>query len=608
MLESLQIENFGIVEAQAFRPGQGLNVVTGETGSGKSLLLQAISVVLGHKSSPEMIRHGSRLARLRGVFDISGRKAIQEWLEAHGLPAREPYLQLEREISFQGRPRPQINGERVTLGLYRELGQQLVEIHGQHENQLILNPDVHMEYLDRFAGTLELRDEVSVLFRQYHRLQGKIRSVSLEANEREERRDYLHHAIEEIEGFAIRPGEYDELLQERQLIMHSGQLYKDLEQSYDFLRSHEHSIQDQLDEVQNALQKHIDILPELEEIIRDIQEAYYLAEASADQVRSHRERLSFTPDRLEQVEERLNGYRRLFKKYAPDEEGLLQKNEEYLQELGSIEMSAEQLELLKAEVQIIHSDICDKAEQLSRYRRGVVKELEQQIAQELHQLGMPGARIEISIQHWNASSANPDQNGILNDRRNLIQESGLDNVEFLLAANQGEGIAPLRKVASGGELSRISLALKTIFFAASQCGLIIFDEIDAGVSGAIAHTIANRLKRLATRTQVLVVTHLHQIACEAEYHFAIQKQVKADRTHSILQTLASEERLVEMARMMGGSKDDDLAMNHARSLLQHSGQKQGQARERSKNNAAASQNPIDPQQPTQKVSVAKVAS
>ncbi len=582
MLLELKIENFGIIEDLRLRPGPGLNAITGETGAGKTLLLTAIEAVLGSRAGAGLVRNGAPRATVQALFDLSTAPAVEALVAERAATLSDHCLELRREINLDGRGRAYVNGQSVSLTQLRALGGALLEIHGQHEHQRILDPDTHLESLDQFAGVLPLRDRVAELYHKYSSLRRRLKSVALEAGERDRRLDFLKFAVEEIDDFDPRDGEFEELQNEKALIQNSGRLFRDLCAAYAALRENDSSALDLLVHVEQALAPHAHLLGGAVEQLQSLRESAYNLEAVADYLREQRERLQFSPERLEDLEERTQGYARLHKKYGGNTRGVLAAREQYLRELSSIEMSAEELALLRSELAVCESELLEKAEELSRLRRSVTARLEEKIAAELAQLGMPGARIVIAVRREvdgqapaaseEEAVAPPEHAGIrtASGARYLIHEKGLDRVEFMLAANAGENLAPLRKAASGGELSRITLALKTIFFEHRPTPTLIFDEVDAGVGGEVAHTIGERLRGLAGRSQVIVVTHLHQIASLARQHYRLRKEPGDGRTCTRLRRLDGEERIREMARMLGSEGGSAAVLAHARELLQRS--------------------------------------
>ena len=584
MLVELKIENFGIIEHLRMRLGPGLNVITGETGAGKSLILQAIDVLTGSRAGPGLVRTGSHRAVLEALFDIRAHEAARRWLEENGYPLEDTYVTLHRELSLDGKSRTSINGISSRLSLMRALSSQLIEIHGQHEHQRILDADAHLDSLDLFAGTISLRDNVGRLYGRYIAINKRLRSRALETGEREMRLDFLKFALQEIEAFEPLENEYEELCNEKALIRNSGRMYADYNEAYYEIREGEHSVLDLLTRLENLLEEYTDLDPDLERELSELREARYRAESVADFLRDKKEALQFSPERMEEVEERIVGYQRLHKKYGGSAEAVLRKQNDFLRELSAIELGDEESELLRSEREVVYSELRELAEELSLKRRSVIPRLEDKLKGELETLGMPGAAIcvsvrrelaqEKSLETEQALTSEDDMRGQLShgsraDRRAryLINEKGLDRVEFLLRANEGEALLPLRKIASGGELSRITLSLKSILMEQKPVCVVVFDEIDAGVGGEVAHSIADRLKTHALNNQTLVVTHLHQVAGLADQHFFISKQSQNGRTISSIQRLQGDKRLYELARMLGGAAPGSAVLEHARELL-----------------------------------------
>ena len=582
MLVKLKIENLGIVENQGFHLDKGLHIISGETGSGKSLLMNALDLALGARATSGLVRNGAHRAVIEALFDLSdfsGKEDIYKSICKQ--ESRSQYLELRREITLEGRSKIFCNGEVTTLSQVRSLVGQLIEMHGQHEHQYILDTDTHLEFLDIFAETQELCQQVTEIYQRYSSICRQLHNVNLEAEQRENRSDFLHFALGEIEACAPQEGEFEKLNHEKALIQNSGQLFQDLYTAYNAIREDEASILSRLELAIQLMQgPHCKLIPQVQEHLEQMQEANYLLEAAADFLREQKECLQFSPERLEDINERLASYQGLYKKYGANTTAVLNTQRKYLEELGSIEMNAEQMEELKQEASRLYSILLEQSEKLSRLRRAAVPKLEQKLAQELAQLGMPGARLQVRIQR-EVKPDEADQNSktitkeILvyashssSQSPYLLHEKGIDRVEFLLSSNLGEAFRPLTRIASGGELSRISLAFKSIFFDEKAMPTMIFDEIDAGVGGEVAHTIGKKLEKLAEKGQVLVVTHLPQIARLAHHHFCVSKEYSGGRVVSQLKYLQKEERLHEIARMLGGEVAGPVVLEHARELLE----------------------------------------
>jgi DNA repair protein RecN (Recombination protein N) len=566
MLVELNIENFGIIENLKFRPGKGLNIITGETGSGKSLIIQAIGVVLGEKAGTGYLRNGTNKAVIEAIFDLSKKehkkKEILNYLEQLNIPIYDDNLVLKREILLDGRPRAYINQQQVSIAILKEIGSKLVEIHGQHENQRLLDPSFHLDFVDIYGGLEGLREKVSNLYRQLIENKKKLKSVSLMEEEKKFRKDFLQYAIKEIEKFHPKEGEFEELQKERAMILNSGKLYEDLAYAYSVLQEEDHSVISVLQSVEKILEKHSGIYQDFQETLELLQDSIYNLESVIDFIREKKLKMNFSTERLEDIEERLEGYRKLYKKYGANTTLLLQKKEEYKRELNSIEMSDEERELLRSQIQAMEQELRDLAEELSEKRKSIIPLLEEKLANELEQLGMKNTKIQISLSREVATENNEDSNNL---EQFKLHEKGYDYIEFLFCANEGEVLLPLRKVASGGELSRIALAMKSIIMDKFGPLCVIFDEIDTGVGGETAFVLGKKLKDISVNEQVIVITHLHQVASMADKHFKIYKQTKNSRTYTQIERLMREDRLKELARMLGGT--EPIVYEHAKEIL-----------------------------------------
>ena len=518
MIAQIKIENFGIIEAIQIYPRDGLNVISGESGSGKSLIMNALDLAIGARVVPGMVRSGAHRAVVEITFENKLNHNLIQENSSQAMPnsfARGmQYIKFKREITAEGRSRIYCNDEVSTLSQVRILAEQLIEIHSQQEHQRILYTETHLSFLDLFAETQNLCIEVTELYHRFNRVIKQLRTSKIEIEEREKRKSFLHFAIDEIENFDPKEGEFEELQNTKALIENSGRLFQDICAAYSLLREEDCAILTQLTSLTELLEPHANLIPESQSYLEQTQETVYTLEAVADFLREQKGHLQFSPERLEDVNERLAGYQALYKKYGSNTKAVCSLQKKYLNDLSSIEMNSKQLEEQEIELEEWHGVLLEKSEELSRLRRAVAPKLEAKIAQELGSLGMPGAMIEISIKReinpskkkdpgLDENLAMPDQKNnsklseILDKSKYLIHEKGLDCVEFLLTSNLGENPRPLRKIASGGELSRISLAFKNIFFEEQPVGAIVFDEVDAGVGGELAHNIGRRIKSLS---------------------------------------------------------------------------------------------------------------
>ncbi|MCS7205664.1 MAG: DNA repair protein RecN [Leptospiraceae bacterium] len=568
MLVELRIENFGIIEELKFRPGKGLNIITGETGSGKSLIIQALGVVLGERAGSAFVRNGANRAIVEAVFDLSKREAkrkeIHSLLEGYHIPSNGELLALKREITIDGKPKAYINNTLVSVQILKEIGSRLVEIHGQYENQRLMDPNYHLDYLDTFGGLDVLRNKVSELYKQWTELKKKLKVVSMKEEEKRFRKDYLLYAIQEIETFSPKENEFEELQKEKLKILNAGKLYEDFQFVYYTLQESDSSLLSNLQKIKKIFEKNQSIDGEITEYYDMLNECIYNIESIINFVREKKATLNYSPERLEDIEERLDGYRKLFKKYGSSTKEVLQKKAEFQKELHSIEMSDEEKELLRSKIQVIEEELREMSDELSKKRKEVIPVLEEKLKEGLEQLGMKGARIQVSFLYEG------------NEDNSKFTEKGFDQIEFLFCANEGEILLPLRKVASGGEFSRIALIMKSLLIDQNGPLCVIFDEIDSGVGGETAYTLGKKLKEISRNDQVIAITHLHQVASMANRHYRIYKINKNSRTFTYIERLIGENRLKELARMLGGS--EPIVLEHAREILQKS-QSQSQKEE-----------------------------
>ena len=600
MIVEIKIENFGIIESLCICPRDGLNIISGESGSGKSLVMNALDLALGARVVPGMVRSGADRAVIEIIFEKRSVLSDEELSMQNNstdfenkddfirtmfmrYASGEECISFRREVTSEGRSRMYCNGELSTLSQVRSLTNKLIEIHSQQEHQRIIDLDTHLKFLDIFAETQGLCREVAELYHRFNKIRNKLHSSNIELEERESRKAFLHFAIDEIESFTPKTGEFEELNNEKALIENSGRLFQDICAGYSLLREEDFAILTRLTSLTELLEPHTNLIPELQNHMEQTQEAAYILEAVADFLRDQKGRLKFSPDRLEDINERLSGYQALYKKYGGNTVAVNNLHQKYLSDLGSIEMNSKQLEEEEKELVELHELLLEKSEHLSRLRRSAIPKLETKIALELESLGMQGAIIDISVKReenlregnlksddaieLQEKKENSNVAEILTNNKYFINDKGLDRVEFLLTSNPGENPRPLRKIASGGELSRISLAFKNIFFDEQPVGTIVFDEVDVGVGGELAHDIGDRIKDLSKQSQVIVVTHLPQIARLADQHFYVSKQQVEGRSLSYAKLLKEQERPYELARMLGGEKTGTAVLQHAKDLL-----------------------------------------
>ena len=540
MLTELRISHFALIECLELQFSPGFQVLTGETGAGKSLLVDALILLLGGRASGEHIRSGAKEATLEAAFSLSGNLPILTKLKEWDLlPGGTRDLLLRRILSREGRSRMYVNGTLVPLHQMVELGGWLVDIHGQHEQQSLLSAKVQLHVLDAFGGLLALRDEYAT---HYHRWQDLVRTVTdvtQRSNEREEREEFLRFQREELGKAQLVPGEDEALIREHRKLQNSGRLLEIVNQAYDLLYRNQASVLSQLTEVRKLVHE----LGAIDENVRNWNEPIDGGIAQVEELvwatRNYKDGFDHDPARLAQVDERLALLQRLKKKYRESLEGLLARQTRIQSELEELVNVEARMQDLQQQVSQAYRDTWAVGRKLSESRQAVAQKLEKRVATELAQLQMEQSRFHVGI--TTASQLE------------RARPNGLDRIEFTFCANLGETLQPLGRVASGGELSRLMLAMKTVLAGVDQVPVLIFDEVDAGIGGNVAATMGQRLKALGQTHQVMCITHLPQIAARAHHHYLVRKENVNHRTVATVTRLHAEDREEEIARMLGGT-------------------------------------------------------
>lgn len=562
MLKELNIKNFAIIDQLRVDFTPGLNVFTGETGAGKSIVVDALNLALGERASADLIRTGCSEAVVEAAFELNhaGMKGIVTLLEEQGIEAHSGEdLIVRRVLSSSGKNKIYINGSLANLATLSALGTSLADIHGQHEHQSLLALDRQMDMLDAFGGLESHREDFANAF---HRLQGVRKELAaLETGERDraQREDMLRFQKNEIESAMLRPGEDTELASEQNVLANSEKLAGLTAMVDETLYAAD-------DSVLSNLKKALDGLKEIAEIDTRLAGAAQLCESgraqleeAARDISSYREGIEFDPKRLEQIGDRIDSIQKLKKKYGSTMEEILEFGAKAASDLERVERSTEEIERLKSEIQAVKFGLTDKAAELTRKRGVAAKELEKKVEMELGHLGMKKTTFSVKIEQ--------EAGGDTLDGHKLGPR-GADRVEFLISPNPGEEPKPLAKIASGGELSRIMLALKTILVEGDDIPTLVFDEVDAGIGGAVAAEVGKKLRRIAAKHQVFCITHLAQIASVATSHYGVSKAVKHDRTSTEVHLLQARERVDEIARMLGGKTITDATIRHAEEMIE----------------------------------------
>ena len=551
MLSLLHIENIALIEAADIQFDPGFNVLTGETGAGKSIVVDSISAVLGERTSRELIRTGAKSALVHAVF--AGVPKL-DWLAENGIAQQEELL-LQREIQTDGRNSCRVNGKLVTVTQLRELGRQLLNIHGQHDGQQLLDPACHLGYLDRFGHTQPILEEYQKVFRELSALRRQISALEMDEAERSRRVDTLTYQIKELERAELKPGEDEELDQRKKLLRSSGKLM-------DAVKAAEYALHGD-ENAQGALSLVMDAENEIRGVARYSEQMSALAETlaqlrsladdAAERLRDVGEDLNFSPEELDELESRLDTLYRLKKKYGATVSDMLEYLERCRKELDQIQFADDTIAQLEKQQEKLRKEALEKAEALSKARKTAAELLERRVQEELSQLDMPKVRFKAEF------SAKAGEWG--------LDETGQDEVQFLMSANVGEALKPIQKVASGGELARIMLALKNVLAEDDGIGSLVFDEVDTGVSGRAAQKVAEKMSQVARHKQVLCVTHLPQIAAMADTHFSVEKGERDGRTFTRVNRLERVARQRELARLIGGTAMTDAILRSAEELL-----------------------------------------
>ena len=560
MLKRLTIQNFALISSLDVSFCDGLNVLTGETGAGKSIVLDALSAVLGGKADVEMIRAGENRAVIEATFQYTSiRAAMNEYLDAGDLldEPEDDEIVLSREIRTTGRSSARVNGRAVTQAIIREIGGFLVDIHGQSDHLSLLNPGAHLALIDRFADNAQSLSDYRAQLKAYREAQSELQALAGSDAEKERRREMILYQLDEIDGAKLKRGEEEPLTLERDRIGNAETLNRYLSKGFDLLEGRgerQPGVVDQL----NALQGCLDRIARLDADRGDWTEIVLnLIDASAnllDEFRAYREEIDYDPNRLTEVEDRLHLIHSLERKYGATIDDVLAFAERIRAELETIENADERIRVLAAEAVKRKEALSGIAERLSLRRREVAGRIAERVEAELADLSMGTATFEISMK------LEEDADGLRfsDGRAYAFNSSGSDRAEFMIAPNRGEGVKPLAKIASGGETSRLMLALKNTLAEADEIPTMVFDEIDTGISGRVGAAVGEKLWRLSRNHQVICVTHLPQLAAFRDAHFSVTKIVLNDRTETGLRLLNEEESAREIAMVLGGAGAENL--------------------------------------------------
>jgi DNA repair protein RecN (Recombination protein N) len=553
MLTELNIRNFAIIDELKVAFDGGLNVISGETGAGKSIIVGAVGLLLGDRANADMIRSFEDAAVVEALFNIGEYEGLKEKVGEMGFGDGRD-LVVRRVVSRSGKHRVYINGALASLASLAAIGESLINICGQHEHQMILNPENHSDILDEFGGLFPLRSDYREAHDRYLALKEKLRGLQEQMRKREEREDLLRFQISEISQAGVREGEDAALLEEKKVLASVQKLIDFAEGAYETLYGKSGSVLTEFRSAAGAVKEIRKIDSALKISDGEMDELYYRIEDAAFILRDYAKRLSFDPARMEALEERLELLGRLKRKYGGTLEVVLRKQSEAEEELRNIASVEEEIGTLTTAIAAERRRVTEAGELLSRRRQEEGITLQTAIEAEIGALRMENARFVVVFRDRAEGDA-------------ALRANGMDDLEFYLSTNVGEALKPLRAIASGGELSRIMLALKKVLARTGSVGTIVFDEVDSGIGGATAEIVGRKLKEVARHHQVLCITHLPQIACYGDRHYRVVKRIVGERTNTSVTLLSEDERLEEIARMLGGVELTGKTRDHAREML-----------------------------------------
>ena len=550
MLKTLHIENIAVIESADVDFSAGLSVLTGETGAGKSIIIDSLNAVLGNRVTRELVRSGAERAAVTASFESP---AAERWCRENEIDTDDAEIILQRRISADGKTSGRVNGVPVTASQLRELGALLLDIHGQNDGRQLLDERRHLDYLDAFGECSEELAGYRESYTAYRALVREAEQLSMDETEKLRREESLRYRIEELTKAEIRPGEEAELTERRDLLRNSEKLTEHISSALAALYDSDESAVAQCGDaeynVSRASAWSTD-LAETEEIIRG---ARLALEDASERLREKQQQLDFSPDEYDRLEERLAQLRRLEKKYSADEAGLAELLTDAQRQLDELEYAGDRLAQLEKETAKAYTAAEKAAQRLSEQREAAARRLEERVVEELRDLSMPSVRFQVLLTQRSGENA--------------LTASGIDDVRFAMSANAGEALGPISRIASGGELSRIMLALKNVFAEKDGVDALIFDEIDTGVSGVAAQRVAEKLAVLGRTKQVLCVTHLPQIAAMAQQQYLVEKAERGGRTYTSIRLLDREGRRQELARLSGGDMITDTQLASAEELL-----------------------------------------
>jgi len=572
MIKSLLIKNYALIDSLAVEFANGLVIITGETGAGKSIIIDALGLILGERASTEVVRMGTDKATVEGVFDVSGNKKVKALLQDNEIDCADDLI-LRREVSAKGQSRCYINDSPATITLQKQTGDLLVDLHGQHEHQSLLKVESHIAMLDDFGGLDGIVGDFQTCFRKFKTLSDQLHDLRERERQLREKREFYQFQIREIDAVAPQAGEEEQLETDLRILENAEKLSEATGRLYEMLYGGEHSIHDRLVIVRNQLHDLVDIDKQFGAIAEECGSAVAIVAEVTKFIQSYNAGVEFNPARLESLRDRLGRLAHLKKRYGGSLETLLAHRQAIGEEVALAENFDEVLRNLVHEVEHAREECAVHAMRLSSKRKDTARKIDKAIVAELAKLGIQNGKFATHIAwhapHGNSSSMEGSDNFYITveNKKIGLHSRGCDVVEFFISTNLGEEVKPLTKVASGGEISRIMLALKSILAKSDRLPVLIFDEIDVGVSGRVAQSVGVSLKNLSRFHQVVAITHLPQIAGLADEHFAVYKSDDGVRAQTSIRKLSLDQRIEEVAKLMTGAEVTEAGLMGAKELM-----------------------------------------
>lgn len=565
MLQRLQIQNIAIIDKVEIELEEGLNVLTGETGAGKSIIIDSIKAILGERLSKDLIRTGKDKAVVEAVFVVEDDR-LKDFYEEFGIePEEDGTLIISREFTLSGKNNCRINGKMSTVSMLKQIGEFLIDIHGQHDNQSLLRTESHVDLLDSFGddSIRILKNEYNQKLNEYRELKNKLKLLSGDPNDRERKIDFLKFQIDEIKKAKLKPNEDEELDKQRIILRNAEKIIEALSEAYELLGVGSKTGKSASDSIGEA----VSIISEISKfdqryaaVSKRLESLSFELEDIISEIRGSRDEIDYDQEMLEQIEERIDLIYKLKKKYGDSIDKIKEYMENAQQQLNEIVNNEELVNKYRDELKKVDEELFKLAKDINVKRNAAAKLLEEKIGYELNDLEMKNSRLKVIVEFDEST----DENG---ERR--YNHNGLDKVEFLISTNPGEPLKPLAKIASGGEMSRIMLAIKTILANVDRIPTLIFDEIDIGISGKAAQKVGEKMSYISKNHQVISVTHLAQIACMADHNYYIEKSAKADSTSTKVKRLDEHEVKSEVARIIGGSNISEITLKHAEEMIEY---------------------------------------